>query len=111
MRGFRKNLRFVLTVFSACACLALMLWGGQWASWYLAGFSAPNLPAAATHIVAKNDAKADQRLQFIEETAPVDDPKTHVVLFRGADGVDRYRMHIRAITTTRWVEMKYERLF
>lgn len=107
----KKNLRFVLIVLSACACLVLMLWGGQWASWYFAGFSAPDLPAAAAHIVGKYDAQADQRLMFIEEIAPADEPKTHVVLFRGADGVDRYRMHIKAITPTRWVEMKYERLF
>src|SRR3954463_13504461 len=107
----KKSLRFVLSVLSVCVFLVVLLWGGQWASWYLAGFSAPNLPAAAAHIVAIYDAKADQRLQFVEETAPGDDPKTHVVLFRGADGVDRYRMQIRAITSTRWVEMKYERLF
>jgi hypothetical protein len=107
----KKSLRLVLNVLAAGACLVLMLWGGQWLSWYLAGFTAPNLPAAAAHIVGKYDAKADQRLMFIEEGAPADDPKTHVVLFRGADGVDRYRMHIKAITATRWVEMKYERLF
>jgi hypothetical protein len=106
-----KSSRFIVSVLAVCAFFVVLLWGGQWTSWYLAGFSAPNLQAAAAHIVAQYDAKADQQLQFIEETAPADYPKTHVVLFRGADGVDRYRMQIRAITSTRWVVMKYERLF
>src|SRR5690349_19099891 len=96
----KKGLRICLEIVAAIACLVLMLWAGQWGSWYMAGFSAPNLQAAAAHIVAKYDSKADQRLMFVEEAPPADDPKTHVVLFRGADGVDRYRMHIKAITPT-----------
>jgi hypothetical protein len=90
-------------LFGAC-------WATSWVGWYMAGFSAPNLPQAAARILQKYSYTVGPEFSLKEEGVDSDDPSIHKVYYYGPDGSARYRMEIKSMTSSRWVECKFEKL-
>lgn len=82
----------------------------HWLGWYLAGFSAPNLSQAAARILQKYSYAVGPEISLKDEGLDSEDSSIHNVAYYGSDGSARYRMQIKSMTATRWVEMKFEKL-
>src|SRR3954463_200307 len=94
--------------------IAAFLFGACYATsrvgWYLAGFSAPTLSQAAARILQKYSYTVEPEFLFKDEGVDSEDSSIHNVAYFGPDGSARYRMQIKSMTSTRWVELKFEKL-